>query len=641
MNETLRKLLSLNLALLLVILSICPVFADTPLSYRVTVNGTTFMSDDTRSGAGWSYQDGELILTDYNGSGIYASGDLAIYTKGSCKILGASGTYASSGISVAGRLILSIQDGTASITGGSARTGDGGAGINANTAIVFTYGGTAVVTGGNTTSGTYAGDGIIGANVYVYGPYGTGTRLTATGGNASTTSSGKVAGCGIFGGNVILEGDYVLCGGNGYDPGPAIFYTDSCTLDLGNMQLNSGKNGSNRYAAAIQGGSSATAYTCSHHVTRTETATGMTLAINRYKLALRGKGGTLSGSSATFTSLIDYYPASYSLTDYLFEREGYVQVAWTSASGDLVALTEQITPSGNTYLDATWEEAGAGTILLNCLGGRFTDDTIWKVYRNPDAGTDLPDIIRLGGTSTSLVTWRSEMSVKPASSGIQPGSWYLAGETIRADRSGPIVLYPTPRIAGSFIILHPAGGTLAAGGDVAVQYDYSASSTDLQMYLADGEEIFSAPSGCRFAGWSTESDGPVVYASGAGVTVTRGTPLHLYAVWEQIRTRYRSTACDVVVDEQMESVQVQVEQEWLETLDDPAVVLSAIYDEEGRMLDCALETIPPGEDSILMTLDYEEEAPPELQLIAVDAAFCPAGGSEDLCFSEMPVVNDP
>ena len=88
------------------------------------------------------------------------------------------------------------------------------------------------------------------------------------------------------------------------------------------------------------------------------------ILINNYELRLLGKGGTIDGT-ATFTSLKAYYPARHDLSDYVFKKEGYTQVAWRTTSGDLLTLDTQYQPKENTLLYAEWFAAEEGDVVGN------------------------------------------------------------------------------------------------------------------------------------------------------------------------------------------------------------------------------------------------------------------------------------
>lgn len=87
-------------------------------AYLISVDGTYFLSDEVRSGAGLSYEGGDLKLDNYNGREITASGDLYIYTYGTSTVQGKSGVIGANGIAVSGDLDISVRSGSLSVYGG-------------------------------------------------------------------------------------------------------------------------------------------------------------------------------------------------------------------------------------------------------------------------------------------------------------------------------------------------------------------------------------------------------------------------------------------------------------------------------------------------------------------------------------------
>ena len=122
-------------------------------SYYISVGGTSFKSNEVRSGTGWSYEDGRLTLNNYSSSGISASGDLVIYSSGSVQVQGASGTYGADGIAVSGGLDIIVESGTLRVNGGSG-TSKGGDAVYANSLFCLLYGGTATFSGGSASMHT-------------------------------------------------------------------------------------------------------------------------------------------------------------------------------------------------------------------------------------------------------------------------------------------------------------------------------------------------------------------------------------------------------------------------------------------------------------------------------------------------------
>ncbi len=154
-----KKIISLNLCFLLLFTAcFAPISASSASpAYSVTVDGTSFMSNESKSGNGWSYDPASITLTldGYNGSTIKASGDLVVYTKNEVTISGsATDKYSSDncGIVVNGALTLNASDKT-TISGANSQ-GRGGEGIVAASAYISSDYGTDFVVNG--ADGAYA-----------------------------------------------------------------------------------------------------------------------------------------------------------------------------------------------------------------------------------------------------------------------------------------------------------------------------------------------------------------------------------------------------------------------------------------------------------------------------------------------------
>ena len=149
-----KKIISLNLCLIMLFALVTNTFATMRPKYTITVGTETFASDADAVGEGWSYSEktNTLTLDGYNGSGITASGDLTVYVKSNSEITGASSDSAYSkdlcGIVVNGELILSC-DGNLSVIGGESSK-RGGEGIFASKLVIVSSKGANInVTGGN------------------------------------------------------------------------------------------------------------------------------------------------------------------------------------------------------------------------------------------------------------------------------------------------------------------------------------------------------------------------------------------------------------------------------------------------------------------------------------------------------------
>ena len=363
MSKEGRRLGALNLALLLIFLMAAPVQA-APLasagsssgeSYRIFVGDERFWSDETASGNGWSYADGTLTLNGYQGEDICASGDLTILSSGNVSIK-CPDDYSGSGLNVDGTLLVVVKDGTFDVCGGSTANGYTG---NAVRAAVFgcrfcegTYG--RFVAGSTNRSGAQAKDAILTGRLLFIADNVQEINYFIAGGSAPY-SFGSIGGCGINAIDVTVNASGTISGGNGYSPGPAVYYSSSCNFGLANISLQSGHSSRTSSEIAIMSDSSAEGWSKDINTTAEKSSSRIEITINKYKVTLYGEGGTRG--SATFTSLQEYYPASYDLSEYTFTRDGYIQTGWRNASGDLVPLDKKITPVKNTWFDAVWEKS--------------------------------------------------------------------------------------------------------------------------------------------------------------------------------------------------------------------------------------------------------------------------------------------
>ena len=70
----------------------------------------------------------------------------------------------------------------------------------------------------------------------------------------------------------------------------------------------------------------------------------------------------------TYQTSNAYYPASYDLSEYIFQRTGYTQVGWSTTSGNLVPLDDMYTPVQDTFLFAEWAP-NTYKVVYNSNGG--------------------------------------------------------------------------------------------------------------------------------------------------------------------------------------------------------------------------------------------------------------------------------
>lgn len=319
--------------------------------YNIVVDGNSFSSRSNAKGNGWEYQANRstLFLNGYSGSGIRASGDLVIYASGVNEITGSTSTYyGSDGIISSGNLDVIIVDGTTSVSGGNGfyRGGDG---IYSNSyAFVCTFAGASlIVEGGDTAqTSTAGGNAICGEIAHISGE---GFVRAIGGDGTSMYSKGCVGGCALIGNEVYVESPCELIGGEGYYAGPGIYFGSYCEMGVVNATISCGNGQYDKYA--IQNSDELDWY-YDNHTILSGNSSSIKISIRQYTLRLLGCGGTRG--TATIESLKAYYPTSYDLSEYSFQRLGYTQIGWSNASGDLVPLDDRYTPDKDTCLYAEW-----------------------------------------------------------------------------------------------------------------------------------------------------------------------------------------------------------------------------------------------------------------------------------------------
>ncbi|MBR2742344.1 MAG: hypothetical protein IKD89_02010 [Clostridia bacterium] len=592
-------------------------------SYVIEVGSESFMSDETRSGDGWSYEGGVLFLNEYNGPGIWASGDLTVYSTGDVTVTGSSGSYGSNAISAAGDVILYAEGCTLNVNGGSG-TYCGGNAISACDFLAFIYDGRVNLTGGSSPSGS-GGHGLDAYDAYVFDFSDEGAQFNAAGGNASVSSSEAVAGCGVYANMFCSSCDGVLSGGNGYNPAPAVCFYNKCEFGLANIEISGGRSVSGEYEYAVICSRVGNMPTYIHpHTTVTGNEYAMSIEINKYTLELFGRGGSLNYS--TYTSLCDYYPARYDLSEYLHKRGGYTQVAWSNASGDLIELDRVFTPVSDTQLYAEWLDVSDGDVVLNALGGMFADGSRFVRYRGA-SNVGLPAELTYNDTEAALAGWGTVLSPKADENGVLDGNWYAAGSSIAAPEGTYLALYAEYARDGFYIVYHPTAGRPSAGGDVTVQYDYKASCSSLELYAID-QSYLEAPNGRTFVGWSTKAAGAAEYKPGDGITVPLGGVVDLYAVWDGAEYGYVCDGCTAWVDREKKTVTVELDAALFESPVYPASVILSSYDEDGKLTGCAVCNTP--QTGAALTLSYAGDDPPRFKLIALDKSLRPTGRCADI-----------
>lgn len=667
MSVMVKRLVSLNMALLLLILSIQPalavgtftdwqerepmadsgqadfdgierlaekefgaddasLFSDTEAAYEISVDGEAFLSDTDAYGNGWEYtaEDNTLWLENYSGGAIRSDGDLDIYSFGTVTVTGSSGTTGSSGIFVNGLLTLYVPRGSLTVRGGNGTTKAGDAVTSAACICLCYPPATASFTGGATTgtdasASTFGGDGIYG--LYLVELIGSG--ITVVGGNGAK----KYGGSGVYSAKVyvhnpvdIMDTEYasvdcLIHGGNGATyGGPGIFYSSKCEFGEANIDVVGGSNASGDYYIPYLYDNAASSPTLSVHTTQKAYTNAYCIRVKQYTLLLRGNGGYRNGASST--SLTGYYPSTYCLTDYQFQQNNYTQVGWSvrATGGSLEPLNLWITPTTPTSLYARWVATDSGDILLNGLDGTLDNGERYQKFSGTQIS--LPYQLTYEDPDEELLGWCTVADATPSDLDIYHGQWYSGGDAVAPDSSAPIVLYAHPQAGGQYAVYHPTQGTVANGGTIIVQ-GTSSTRSDLTVYTP-GSSAVTAPDGYELAGWSeTENSQTVDFKAGAFLSLSPGTVQHLYAVWEPAGYTFQpEDGITIISRPSIKTVQVMVTPAWHKA-HQATTVVCALYD-QGKMTACAMTDCLSGWDAVT-ELTYPGSVPPVCKVFALGA----------------------
>lgn len=653
MDATKKKLLCLNLALLLALMLALPAAASvrtgypekqppanrftavpvggiTPLSdeaeaYNIYVDGTTLSSDTDASGAGWTYTaaTNTLALSSYNGGEIFAQGDLTVTSSGTSFV---AGTFYH-GISATGDLDVRVLSGSLFVYGAdSTSTGYGAVCANGSVSCGNYGSGSAYFVGGNSSSEEDAGGfGILSAvSIFLYGK-----NMTIWGGDSEQFEGG----CAVYAPDVrLFADDCMILGGDGpaYDglyDGFGIYadtlsvygdceisgsigvgYAISCYIGEANVTV----SGS---LVAFSRPTDISAPTWSRHVTRSGDYAKYTFRVNSYTLTLEGNGGTLA-TGAAFTSLNAYYPASHHLSHYIFQRSGYVQVAWTG--GDTTyPLDTVFQPESSCTLSAQWLAARANSIILNGLSGTFPDGNFYEKYSN--TAVTLPSDLRYDG-GAFLIAWCTEVAATPDRlTQLYNGRWYAVGDTVSPSNSEAISLYAKAHKGGTYAVYHSTEGAITTGGSLLIQGTDDAATTSLTVYAPDASYL-AAPEGYEFAGWAIFEDAyDVDYASGDPVYLAAGGILHLYARWENVLLDTDGLTISRILG--ANSIQVDASADWC-SASGAETVICAVYDTDGKMLSCTVA--PLTDEALHLDVSFDDTAD-HCKLFKLDSDHAPVG----------------
>lgn len=587
-------------------------------AYDIWVESEHFMSDTDASGKGWTYKADENKLTLDNcfiqDTAIRASGDLTVYAKGKVDIMADRDSkmgFGYDGIETDGFLTLYAAGDELSIWGGdgivrygvSASYAKGGNAITARGGFLGVFvSGETILYGGENSEGTTVKLGTFG----IYAPT---VQLTSQnkakvkihGGSNYNTSSDSTAGVGIIAARVSIEAEsYISAGERGTCSAPGIFFSESCEFGAVNSEV-AGSSGIDGRAYAIQNpDDNKPRY--SIHTTVTDKGYNVKTAVKKYTFKLIGNGGYTSNGN-TQLSFTDYYPASYQLSKYVFERTGYTQIGWNQFAGmdDLsVPLNDVYTPTSPSQLTAYWAKTNKGEVLLNCLEGQFSDGKCYKNYGNKSV--ELPESLLYSGNKLMLLGWSDEPDSDPAEndSYVYAGKWYAGGTTVDPDSSKTTVMYG--RAADNGVIYHPMAGILKNGGNIIVQGLKGTLSTDKTVQVI-GQEKMNAPAGYEFAGWSVSEDSDVVkYKPGDEITLKKGALYNLYAVWDKTSYTYSpENGVTVTYRPDDKNISIELTSEWC-SKNSVSNSACALY-RNGKQISAAAQKYSSG-TNVKLSMDY-------------------------------------
>ncbi len=480
--------------------------------------------------------------------------------------------------------------------------GYNGTGIRASGDLRIYCSSNSTITGSN--GNTYASDGITisGAlTMYVYKD----VSVTVKGGNA-TYAGDSIDATAFY---AYGTGKYTLRGGTGSTGGTGVRFRSACSFGtvFANIYGGSGYNA----FVSVNGNN----WTYSPHTTVSGSGSSITITPNRYRLTLKGYPGHVPGGSSTSLTFTDYYPAGYFLDDYVFERDGYVQVTW-STSSSLYPLNAFYTPSTNVTLSADWISISQGDILLNGLSGKIDSNSYYRKY---NTSVTLPKSLHFTYSDSNVLAWGTELqpvfdATKPC-----PGEWYTPETTVNPG-SKPIVLYAWGQDGGTFAAFKPTSGKVRQGGNILV-VGTTSTSTSLKAYAPDATYLI-APNGYYLTGWSKAANGSTVdYGCGETVSVNAGAWQYLYATWAKGDKSVSPTNGVVVgLDSTEKTVRVNLSENWCKA-SGMQIGMAALYN-DGRMICCRSQVHAAG-NGMTLEIPYSGSVPSECKIFLLNTSYAP------------------
>lgn len=356
MERVIKKLLRMDLALLLVIAMVLPLLtafaaaAPEPeqTAFPISVDGRAFQSDENCSGDGWSYDASErcVRLQNYSGGQIAASGDLVIYAFGDNAVSGSDETSLYNAIAVCGSLTVHLEDQASLIARGSSGSDQAGNGVRVSNLFSVDGKGSFGAYAGDITGDTVANgsDGIVAGSVML-----SADEHTVTGGSVATTMDVR-GGNAIFARCIDITGDCTVTGGNGYYAGSAVFFRESFSVGIADVTLKAGSGF--RQNAVLSENGNAASYDSINTVLTNDVHT-VTIRKKTLTLTLNGGGGTFGGESVIEIPVA--FPYTVKLSDYPFVMDDLELAFWSDSSGQLHSCSSVYTVTEDETLNAVWK----------------------------------------------------------------------------------------------------------------------------------------------------------------------------------------------------------------------------------------------------------------------------------------------
>lgn len=398
----------------------------------------------------------------------------------------------------------------------------------------------------HTFEGNKPADPIYGEGFSVYfNCFGTITNIPQIYLNSSYSGYPISAGCDL---NLYLNSGVSITGASNFNGGDAIRVSGDLALGGGPATITGTGNGVGVRCKGcvlevstleIRGGADAWAieddWSCDRGVTVVASDGLVTTRPWKSTLTLDGGGGFTDKEESSYSKTFEYRASATDLRTYAdsFHKPDSVQVGWTIDGKEEQPVNgylfpDTLFPNGDgsaVTATAKWEPVSDNEVVLYTGFGstKFSYQKYSGSVTLPETAVDYDD----SGNQQSVAYWCDSVSESSDWNGVVSGAAWLAGEALNAGSVASRLLLPRPILNSTLVAYHPNGGAVKTGGSVAMQQGWSGTST---MVAIDGS-YFDAPAGKTLAGWSETENGAVKYAPGQHVSCRQGAVTHLYAVW--------------------------------------------------------------------------------------------------------------